>query len=99
MKLLTAHEIAEALGVTRAWVYSHAQELGAIRLGTGPKPRLRFEVDLVAERLAARSVSEQSELQGPAPQRASRSPRVSRTGSSTDLLPIKRTKPTRKDTK
>jgi hypothetical protein len=32
------------LGVDREWVYEHADQLGAVRLGEGPRPRLRFEV-------------------------------------------------------
>jgi len=39
---LDAAELAEQLGVTRAWVYQHASELGATRIGNGPRPRLRF---------------------------------------------------------
>jgi hypothetical protein len=41
--LVDAAELARRLGVTRAWVYEHATELGAIRLGDGPSPRLRFD--------------------------------------------------------
>ena len=43
--LVDAAELARRLGVTRAWVYEHATELGAIRLGSGPSPRLRFDPD------------------------------------------------------
>jgi hypothetical protein len=39
---LDAQEVARQLGMTREWVYEHADELGATRLGTGPRPRLRF---------------------------------------------------------
>jgi hypothetical protein len=28
---------------TRAWVYEHASELRAIRLGRGPSPRMRWQ--------------------------------------------------------
>jgi hypothetical protein len=41
--LVDAAELARRLGVTRAWVYEHATELGAIRLGGGQSPRLRFD--------------------------------------------------------
>jgi hypothetical protein len=50
-RLLCAAEVAEWWGVERAWVYHHADQLGAIRLGDGPRPRLRFDPDLVARRL------------------------------------------------
>jgi hypothetical protein len=41
-RLLTAREVAERLGVEREWVYEHAAQLRARRLGGGSKPRLRF---------------------------------------------------------
>lgn len=37
-----AAEMARRLDVTREWVYEHAHELGAVRIGHGPRPRLRF---------------------------------------------------------
>jgi hypothetical protein len=43
-RLLDATQLARHLGVTRTWVYEHAQQLGAIRLGTGSKARLRFDL-------------------------------------------------------
>jgi hypothetical protein len=52
--LLTAAEVAVAFHVTRGWVYAHADELGAIRLGEGPRPRLRFDPAVVAQRLQPR---------------------------------------------
>jgi len=51
--LLTASEVALAFNVTRGWVYAHADELGAIRLGDGPRPRLRFEPAVVTRALRA----------------------------------------------
>jgi hypothetical protein len=50
-RLITAEEVARRWGVGRRWVYDHADELGAYRLGAGPRPRLRFDPDEVAERL------------------------------------------------
>jgi hypothetical protein len=44
-RLLDATQLATHLGVTRTWVYEHAHQLGAIRLGTGTKARLRFDLD------------------------------------------------------
>jgi hypothetical protein len=52
-QLLTANQVAERLAVEPAWVYSHADELGAIRLGSGDKPRLRFDQAEVAAYLTA----------------------------------------------
>ena len=52
-RLVDAATLALVLSVDRTWVYDHADELGAIRLGTGDRPRLRFIPDRVAEALAA----------------------------------------------
>ena len=40
-ELIDAAELARRFGIERAWVYSHAIELGAVKLGDGTKPRLR----------------------------------------------------------
>jgi hypothetical protein len=52
-RLLTAAEVSEWWGVERSWVYAHADELGARRLGAGERPRLRFDPDEVGGRLGA----------------------------------------------
>jgi hypothetical protein len=39
---MTVKELAARLKLNPAWVYEHADELGAIRTGTGPKARIRF---------------------------------------------------------
>ena len=41
--LATVADVADQLGVHRSWVYAHADELGAIRLGEG-EARLRFDL-------------------------------------------------------
>ncbi|MGC1852405.1 MAG: hypothetical protein WA687_08205 [Solirubrobacterales bacterium] len=50
-RLISAEEVASWWGVGRRWVYDHAEELGARRLGAGRRPRLRFDPEEVAERL------------------------------------------------
>jgi predicted DNA-binding transcriptional regulator AlpA len=50
-RLMTAAEVSAWWGVERPWVYAHADQLGARRLGAGQRPRLRFDPDEVAERL------------------------------------------------
>jgi hypothetical protein len=45
--LLTVAEVATRLRVNRRWVYTHQAELGAIKLGSGPKARLRFDPHVV----------------------------------------------------
>ncbi|MGH2973728.1 MAG: hypothetical protein ACRDLL_02525 [Solirubrobacterales bacterium] len=42
-ELVDAAELARRLGIERSWVYSHAIELGVVKLGGGTKPRLRFD--------------------------------------------------------
>ena len=85
VELVDAAELAKRLGVDRSWVYTHAIELGAIRLGGGSRPRLRFDPQLAIARIRARA--ERSADQGPARRRApSRRP----TGAGGPrLLPIK----------
>lgn len=43
--LVSAADLARRLGVSRGFVYEHARDLGAVRLGSGPKARLRFDVE------------------------------------------------------
>lgn len=48
---LSAAEVSKWWGVSRGWVYRHAAELGAVRIGDGERPRLRFDPEQVARRL------------------------------------------------
>jgi hypothetical protein len=75
--LMTASQVAAKLGVDRSWVYAHASELGVVRLGSGPRPRLRFDPALIAQRMVGRC--------GPTPAPIAIAPRP----SSVRLLPIK----------
>lgn len=58
-----AQTVASELRVERDWVYAHAHELGAVRLGDGPKARLRFDLTHVRERVHELAV--RVEPQGP----------------------------------
>lgn len=78
---LTAAKVAERFGVSREFVYEHADELGAIRLGDGERPRLRFDAHRVYEALAARPA--------PTAQPAKASPRRRQPPSEVPLLPIR----------
>ena len=73
---LDAKEVAERLGVDRDWVYEHADELGASRLGSGPRPRLRFPPDVFDSR------------RGDATSKAARQPTEPRS-KATGLIPIR----------
>jgi hypothetical protein len=48
-----ARELADQLGVHPSFVYAHAAELGAMRLGTGRKARIRFDVEQARQALDA----------------------------------------------
>ena len=56
-----ATTLAAHLRVTRGFIYEHAQQLGGIRLGSGPRPRLRFDLHHALEAWNARSTSERSQ--------------------------------------
>jgi hypothetical protein len=88
-RLVDAATLAAELGVERSWVYTHRDELGAVHLGTGPKPRLRFDVE-AARTMLARSMSRESEApQTPVTATNSARRRRQRLGSSLELLPIR----------
>jgi hypothetical protein len=82
--LVDVAELALYLGVTRAWVYQHAAELGAIRIGSGPRARMRFDLEVAKEMLAEAGRLRSTAEDPPRPARM-------RQGSSTrpaPLLPI-----------
>jgi len=86
-ELVDAAELARRFGIERSWVYTHAIELGAVKLGDGPKPRLRFDPEIAARVL--RRVGEESAADPPARsgERAGQ-PQRGR-GSEVSLLPIR----------
>jgi hypothetical protein len=53
--LVDARQLARDLGVSLDYVYAHATELGAMRLGSGPKARIRFDLDSARRTLEART--------------------------------------------
>ena len=80
--LIDSVEVARRFSVSRDYVYEHAEELGAIRLGSGSRARLRFDPATVRERLSQLPVRDFGE-----PQRGNRA--SVRRGGSIELLPIK----------
>ena len=64
IELVDAAELARRLGIERSWVYTHAIELGAIRLGDGRRPRLRFDPHLAIERMRARAERDAAQAPG-----------------------------------
>jgi hypothetical protein len=79
--LIDAREVARRHGIDRAWVYAHADELGVVRLGSGSRPRLRFDPAVVRETLTHKRRS-----QSQATPRAKPRPRKPR--ADVELLPI-----------
>lgn len=76
-RLVDAASLAERLGVSPAWVRDHAEELGVQRLGTGPRPRLRFDLDQAVKAYASSTAREGS--RGP---QTTESPVVARRATS-----------------
>jgi predicted DNA-binding transcriptional regulator AlpA len=87
--LVDAATVAEYLGVERSWVYEHADELGARRLGFGPRARLRFSLADVDAALTGCTSGRGSNVPEAASPAGSRRRRRSATGTSGDLLPIR----------
>jgi hypothetical protein len=55
-RLIDSQTVAGMLGVSEDWVREHAVELGAIRIGDGPKGALRFDTARVRAALERRRV-------------------------------------------
>lgn len=53
-RLMDPKDLAEALNVSLDYVYAHAADLGAMRLGDGPKARLRFDLHTAQAAMRAR---------------------------------------------
>jgi hypothetical protein len=95
--LLTVEQVAKHLAVSSDWVYRHADDLGAVRLGGGAKPRLRFYASTVADYVHACSTGRRI----PKPQIHSAEPDLRERGArssnrATPLLPIRGQGPTTK---
>ncbi len=81
--LLTAAELARRLGVSRDTIYRRADELGAIRVGGGRRPRLRFAPD-TPRPAGEGSVAAQTPAQSAKSRGRPRPPN----GHNSELLPI-----------
>jgi hypothetical protein len=62
-KSVDAATVARMFGFSRDWVYNHAEELGVERPVDGSRPRLRFNLDIVRERVAGRGRAPERELE------------------------------------
>jgi hypothetical protein len=93
-ELVDAAAIARRFALSAEWVRDHADELGAIRLGEGKRPRLRFdpaEVLCALRRRSRRVGSPVADLPTPAED----SPRAGRgrVDNGLDALPVRRLQP------
>ena len=48
-RILKVTEVARLLGRGAPWVYEHAAELGAIRMGSGPRARIGFDLSTIEQ--------------------------------------------------
>lgn len=90
-QLVSAAELSRRLGVSRSTVYEKAEELGGIRIGSGPRARLRFDADQVAKTLGLGGSSVDASARPRSAAVRRRRPR--RNPSRRDLLPIRGTAP------
>jgi hypothetical protein len=86
--LVDAVEIARLHGKTRSWVYEHAGELGAVRLGSGRRPRLGFSPARVAAALEKVGKPATTPLPEPSEPRRRRQ-RAGRTTTGAPLLHVR----------
>jgi hypothetical protein len=84
--LVDAREVARALGVKTSWVYAHKDELGAVTLGTGPRARLRFDLERATQLVRRGGVtSKAAERTSPGRPRRGR-PRKARLPDGVELI-------------
>ena len=78
--LVDAHTLARRLHVKVGWIREHADELGAVRLGDGPRARMPFDLAVALEAMARRRVEapvpRQRPTGGPPPVRPRRARRA-----------------------
>jgi hypothetical protein len=74
--MLTVAELAQHLHLNRAWVYEHADELGAIRVGSGPKARIRFDLHTAKGALQQHHVDREPVPAGARPHKPRRRPQA-----------------------
>jgi hypothetical protein len=89
-RLVDAATVARELAVSHSFVYEHAAELGAERIGEGQRPRLRFDLDRAHAAWNARQSNERSSAaRSPMATGAATRRRRARSGTESHLLPIR----------
>ena len=97
-RFLTVGEVAARLSVSPEWVRDNADRLGVIRLGDGPRPRLRFDPDAVADTLRQSGTGRANRVTTPSSARSGAEPKPQRTtvataGIALDRLPVRELEP------
>jgi hypothetical protein len=91
--LLTVADVATVLKLEASWVYDHARQLGAVRLGRGVRSPIRFEARTVAAGLRALAQGASSDSPALDPHvKAVRAKKKSR-GGGPSLLPVRPRQP------
>ncbi len=88
--LVDAVTLASELGMSRSWVYENRGALGAVQVGDGKKPRLRFNLDVALA--AFRAIENKPRAAAQPPKQAPR--RRPRGTTTVPLLPIRGEKAT-----
>lgn len=86
-RLVDVAELAAELRVSTTYVYRNAERLGAQRLGTGPKARLRFDLERARSAVSALADSTQAPSSSAARRRASGRRKAQRTTSPQAAAP------------
>jgi hypothetical protein len=79
--LIDAAEVARRLGCSRSWVYDNAGRLGAIRIGSGERARLRFDPAKLDPSAAAEAEPDTAPMPAPPPARKNRRGQTTRAGA------------------
>jgi hypothetical protein len=88
--LVKTDELARMFGLHRNWIYQHKEDLGAIAIGDGPRPRLLFDPEVARQRLASCSLGSRTPgLENGSGKPKRRNARKASTGTNGHLLPIK----------
>jgi hypothetical protein len=84
-RLLDTKTVARMLAVSEEWVREHAAELGAVRVGDGPKGALRFDPRRLRVALERRRLERSKDRDRQAQSRRRRSTRLGPTAVPADV--------------
>lgn len=87
-RVLDVVQVAGLLGRSRDWVYEHAAELGAFKMGEGPRARLGFDAQAIEAWKRDRAVGLRSPIPDARPMPRARR----RAAASADLIDFEETK-------